>query len=329
MLHLAWPWALLALPLPLLWRWLLPPTEPPGGVLRVPDIQDFGHPGGSKPLRGERPLRLLLASLVWLLLVLAAARPQWLGEPIELPLSGRDLLLAVDLSRSMEIDDFELAGDRVDRLTAIKRVAGEFIQRRVGDRIGLILFGEQAYLQAPLTFDRATVRRFLDEAVIGLAGERTAIGDAIGLGVKMLARRPAENRVLILLTDGANTAGEMPPVEASQLAAKAGVTIYTIGVGASEMLLPGLFGSRRVNPSRDLDENTLKTIARETGGRYFRARDTAELERIYQALDELEPVKDEQQWFRPMHSLYTWPLGLALLLAFYLALPPAWRVRGS
>jgi len=181
--------------------------------------------------------------------------------------------------------------------------------------VGLILFGTQAYLQTPLTFDRKTVITLLNESAIGLAGDNTAIGDAIGLAVKRLKNQPANSRVLILLTDGANTAGEVSPIKAAELAAENQLKIYTIGIGADEMQVRSFFGSRTVNPSRDLDEKTLTAIADTTGGRYFRARNTEELDKIYQLLDELEPVEKDKQYYRPRSELYPWPLGLALALS--------------
>jgi Ca-activated chloride channel family protein len=229
-------------------------------------------------------------------------------------------MLAVDLSGSMEVKDFQIKGQMVTRLIATQWVGGEFIRRRVGDRLGLILFGRQAYLQTPLTFDRETVRTLLHEAVIGLAGKETAIGDAIGLAVKRLRGEDASSSILILLTDGANTAGEVTPIKAAELAAKEGLKIYTIGIGADEMIVRNLFGNRRVNPSADLDEKTLTEIAEKTGGRYFRARDVEELENIYALLDELEPVEQESQTFRPRSSLYSWPLGAALTIATLLVM---------
>lgn len=313
MIEFAWPLAFLLLPLPWLVRRLLPAVEPRRqAALRVPALADFRLARGRA--RGRtRPGPLLLAVLGWLGLVTAIARPEWLGEPVDLPTSARDLMLAVDLSRSMQEQDFDLAGQRVDRLTATKAVAGEFIERRAGDRLGLVLFGEQAYLQTPLTFDHETLGRLLDEAAIGLAGQATAIGDAIGLAVKRLREQPAESRVLILITDGANTAGEVDPRQAAELAAREGLTIYTIGIGADSVLVRDIFGTRRVNPSRDLDEDMLRTIAETTGGRYFRARDTGELRKIYALLDELEPLAREGQRFRPRRALFDWPLALGLL----------------
>jgi Ca-activated chloride channel family protein len=316
MIRFQWLWVFLLLPLPLLVRYLMPPeTGDREAALRAPFMGDFMDIAGSRPVRFNSVWSVLVAAMVWLLLVTAAARPQWIGDPIELPASGRDLMLAVDLSGSMEAKDFELNGQAVDRLTATKAVAGEFIQRREGDRLGLILFGENAYLQTPLTFDRQTVRTLLLESVIGLAGKKTAIGDAIGLAVKRLRENASESRVLILLTDGANTAGEIAPSRAAELSASAGLKIYTIGVGADEMVVQSLFGQHRVNPSQDLDEETLRDIAQKTGGRYFRARNTAELEQIYSLLDELEPVESETLSFRPTVALFYWPLAAALLIA--------------
>jgi Ca-activated chloride channel family protein len=316
MIRFQWLWVFLLLPMPLLVRYLMPPdTGDREAALRAPFMEDFMDIAGSRPVRFNSVWSVLVAAMVWLLLVTAAARPQWIGDPIELPASGRDLMLAVDLSGSMEAKDFELNGQAVDRLTATKAVAGEFIRRREGDRLGLILFGENAYLQTPLTFDRQTVRTLLLESVIGLAGKKTAIGDAIGLAVKRLRENASESRVLILLTDGANTAGEIAPSRAAELSASAGLKIYTIGVGADEMVVQSLFGQHRVNPSQDLDEETLRDIAQKTGGRYFRARNTAELEQIYSLLDELEPVEIEALSFRPAVALFYWPLAAALLIA--------------
>ena len=329
MFELQWPLALLLLPLPwLVWRTLPRAQGEREAALRVPNIEDFSVAANSSQ-GGAASLGLKLVMLLcWLLLVLATSRPQWVGEPLELPVSGRDLMLAVDLSGSMEINDFEVMGRRVDRLTATKVVAREFIERRKGDRLGLILFGEQAYLQTPLTFDLQTVSTLLMESAIGLAGKATAIGDAIGLAIKRLKDNPQGNRVLILLTDGANTAGEISPLKAAELAAKHGLKIYTIGIGADEMVQRSLFGARTVNPSVDLDEDTLIAIAAQTGGRYFRARDTDELEKIYAELNRLEPVEVDQQTFRPVKALYTWPLGVALMLALLLWFVRLWR-RGA
>lgn len=326
MIHFEWPWLLVALPLPLLIRWLVPANRPiEQAALKVPFLDDFSE-AETQALSQTRQWPLLLAALAWLLLVIACTRPQWLGEPIEQAVSGRDLMLAVDLSGSMEEKDFVINKRSVDRLTAAKMVASDFINRRVGDRVGLILFGSQAYLQTPLTFDRKTVMTLLDEAFLGLAGDNTAIGDAIGLAVKRLKNEQANSRVLVLMTDGANTAGEVSPLKAAELAADNHLKIYTIGLGADEMIVRNFFGNRKINPSADLDEKTLIKIAESTGGYYYRARNTDELNNIYMRLDELEPVEKDKQYFRPRSELYYWPLSLALGLAAVIALS---KVRRS
>lgn len=313
--QLAWAWALAALPLPLLVRLLLPPARPRGGGgLRVPFFAALSGatPGSGRAARGP----LLLATLAWALLVLAAARPQWLGAPLPVPQAGRDLLLAVDISGSMVEEDMVIGTRTVDRLTAVQAVAGDFIERRVGDRIGLILFGSEAYLQAPLTFDRSTVRTLLFEAQIGLAGRDTAIGDALGLAVKRLRDEPNPERVVILLTDGANTAGNISPAKAAELAAAAGVRVHTIGFGAPSGGPFGLPIGRN-----EIDEETLAMLAEQTGGRFFRARDIDELLGIYAELDRLEPVQGDVASLRPVAELFAWPLGAALLLSALIA----WR----
>jgi Ca-activated chloride channel family protein len=323
MWQLAWWWILLLAPLP--WfvrRFATPDYMDKDAALRVPVGAEFDDLLGAASSRGVDRLRLLLLWLIWLLVLLAAARPQYVGPPQSLPITGRDLLLAVDLSGSMEEQDFQLNGRWVDRLTATKSIAKEFIERRIGDRIGLILFGRETYLQTPLTFDRATVQVLLDEAVIGLAGQETAIGDAIGLSIRTLsdAEIQENRRVLVLLTDGANTAGEIDPLKAAELARDRGMVIYTIGIGADSVMVQSLFGVREINPSADLDERTLTTIAEGTGGRYFRARDTEAFQQIYAILDELEPAAGEESGFRPIEERYHWPLGLALILGILWAL---------
>lgn len=319
MIHFAWPWAFFLLPLP----WLIHRFAPPAlaaeeAALWVPSLDPFAEVRHELSRRRNSRSLLLAALLGWLLLVAASARPQWLGDPVELPRSGRDMVLAVDISGSMQTEDFRLDDQTVDRLAALKSVAADFIDQRVGDRLGLILFGEQAYVQTPLTFDRQTLKQLLDEAVIGLAGNKTAIGDAIGLAVKRLKPEEGRQRVLILLTDGANTAGRIPPLKAAELAAEQGLKIYTIGIGADAMEVRSLFFSRTVNPSTDLDEKSLTTIATKTGGRYFRARDTAALAEIYTLLDRLEPVEGKEEIYRPVTELYFWPLSLTLGLAVLL-----------
>lgn len=317
MIHLAWPWMALLLPLPWLRYALSSPAEPHGASVHVPfatNIVPRYTRLAARPSWG----RFIFAA-IWLLLVVAAMRPQWLGEPEPIPTTGRRLMLAVDVSGSMATED--MAGG-ASRLRVVQSVAGQFIDSRHGDRVGLILFGTRPYLQAPLTTDLATVHRFLNEAVIGVAGRETAIGDAIGLAIKRLraendAGHPAAaaQTVLVLLTDGQNDAGAMPPLEAARLAAQAGLRIYTIGVGAAA-------GSGFLDQggNTDLDEETLQTIAKATGGEYFRAADAAALQAVYLQIDRLEPATGNQQWLRPADEWFTWPLSAALLLS----IPAAW-----
>lgn len=324
MLNFAWPWLLLLLPLPLLIR-RLPPVEPRTAALKVPFLQrfDLSAAGSAATSRWQRPRGpLLVLVIIWLLLVLAASRPQWLDELVELPISGRDLMLAVDLSASMSMRDFEIGNRHVNRLEAIKTVANQFIDRREGDRLGLILFAQQAYLQVPLTFDHDTVKTLLNEAELGLAGRQTAIGDAIGMAVKQLrnidagdAAARVNERVLVLLTDGANTAGEIAPDVAAGIAARNGIRIFTVGVAGEPMLIQGVFGLEQVDPSAELDEELLVEIAETTGGRYFRARDTRELAQIYRAIDALAPIEQDPAQYRPRQELYPWPLAFAALFA--------------
>jgi Ca-activated chloride channel family protein len=322
MIHFAWPWAFSLLILPwLVYRYWPPAIAAEEAALWVPNLSPFA--GAQHQLsRRKGRWQLPLALLCWLLLIGATARPQWLGEPIELPISGRDLLLAVDLSGSMQTEDFRLEDETVDRLTALKVVAGEFIQRRVGDRLGLILFGDQAYVQTPLTFDRRTVQQLLFEAALGLAGDRTSIGDAIGLAVKRLKEGQGEKQILILLTDGANTAGQLTPLKAAELAAREGLKIYSIGIGADAMEIRNFFFRRTINPSAELDEETLTAIAEKTGGRYFRARNMEQLAEIYTELDRLEPVERDQKVYRPVSELYPWLLGPALFCGLLIILLP-------
>ena len=323
MIELVWPWLLLLLPLPFLVRMYLKPQDAEQAPLMVPELAAFSFT--DTKMQAERGPRwpLLLLILCWIALVVAATRPQWTGDPVSLPTSGRDLMLAIDISGSMSVEDMQLGNQNVDRLTVVKAVISDFVDRRQGDRVGLILFGSNAYLQAPLTFDLASVETLLTEAPVGIAGGKTAIGDAIGLAVKRLRPRPEGDRILILLTDGASNVGAVTPLKAAELANAAEVRIHTVSVGADELAVPGLlgiFGKRLVNPSADLDEETLQTIADNTGGRYFRARNTQELAGIYALIDELEPVEQDAEVFRPRKALFFYPLALALGLLLLLIL---------
>ena len=319
MISLMWPWALVFLPLPLLAYRLLPVARRDEAALHVPFFNVAASYESEASRERRSLLRRLLMVLAWLALVLACARPQWIGDPIQLPSSGRDLMLAVDISGSMGTHDMQLNQQPATRLQVVKAVVGDFVERRKGDRLGLILFGTRPYVQTPLTFDRTTVKKLLMETPLGIAGGKTAIGDAIGLAVKRLKSRPAKSRILILLTDGRNNVGEISPLQAAKMAAEEGIKIYTIGFGADEMQVPGLFFNQTINPSADLDEETLTRIAEMTGGTYQRARDTSELEGIYRELDKLEPIKQQKETYRPTKSLFAWPLGIALVLSLLMA----------
>ena len=313
MLQLAWPWMLAAVVAPLLVARLAPRApDAAGAPIRVPYFEEALAWSSRTSGSGPR-LRRAVALLAWGLLVLAAARPQWVGDPVSLPVQGRDLMLALDLSGSMREQDMKSGTGFEARLDVVKRVAGDFVARRAGDRVGLILFGTRAYLQAPFTLDLETVSEMISETVLGLAGEQTAIGDAIGLAVKRLRERPTEERVLVLLTDGADTASQVDPLSAARFAATEGITIHAVGVGADEEAAARWFGAQRRRARSVLDESTLQTIADMTGGRYFRARDVAELEEIYRLIDVLEPIAGDDEVFRPTRDLFHWPLGLSVV----------------
>ncbi|MBF0264542.1 MAG: VWA domain-containing protein [Gammaproteobacteria bacterium] len=326
MFSFLWPYVFVLAPIPwLIWRFMPAMEEEQTQALKVPQIALFkyAHNFQSENKQNSyKKLKITGISLLWLLLLSTIAQPQWVGDPIKLPVSGRDLLLAVDLSGSMQEEDMQIDGKMYNRLIAVKLVVSEFIQKRKGDRLGLILFADHAYLQTPLTYDSQTVETMLIEAELGLAGQKTAIGEAIGLAIKRMKDLPAEqssSRVLILLTDGANTAG-IDPIKVAKLAKDIDLKIYTIGIGADELIVRTVFGRQRVNPSRDLDEDTLKSIAEITGGEYFRARDTNNLKQIYTRINKIEPVESDNKTYRPTQSLFHWPLSAFLLLSFVIAI---------
>lgn len=312
MIEFAWPLVFILIPLPwFVYRFFPQSRGDVNPTLKVPDLKDF-ECFQTPSTRSFKKSSALFACLTWILLLLSAARPQWIGNPIEIPQSGRDLMLAVDLSGSMQIQDFEINGKTVDRLTALKWIAGDFIDRRKGDRIGLILFGSSAYLQTPLTFDLPTVKQLLNESAVGLAGMDTAIGDAIGLAIKQMRDTPQESHVLVLLTDGNNNAGELTLEKAAEIASRAHLKVYTVAIGAKEMIVQTAFGKQRVNPSADIDETSLKMVAEKTGGAYFRAYNTSELVQIYHHIDSLEAIERSSQYYRPKEELFLWPLSFVL-----------------
>lgn len=317
-----WPWLLLALPLPWLARWLLPAARTTSAALKVP----YGERLDAIPTpstRGGRAAMAWIAYAAWCALCIAAARPQAWSEIVQPPQAGRDLMLAVDLSGSMGEEDMQLGDALVDRLTAAKAVITDFLERRVGDRVGLLVFGQKAYALTPLTRDLESVREQLTGSVVGLAGRETAIGDAIGLAVKRLRAQDSGQRVLVLLTDGVNTAGLLDPLKAAELARDDDVRIHTIAFGGEGEL--AVFGFRLPGAGEaEIDEATLRRIATMTGGRSFRARDTSALAGIYAEIDRLEPVRRPGERVRPRDERYAWPLGVALACA---ALALAWTRR--
>jgi Ca-activated chloride channel family protein len=248
------------------------------------------------------------------------------------PTEGREMMIAVDLSGSMQVEDMQINGRTVNRLDMLKVLLGDFIERRTGDRLGLILFGDDAYMQTPMTFDRKTVQQMLDEAVLGLVGKQTAIGDAIALAVKRFDTKKESNRVLLLLTDGQNTAGKITPEQALELAVAKDITIYSVGIGADVMIQNSIFGKRQINPSSELDEESLQQLASKTGGYYFRARDSKGMGEIYELLDALEPIEQDQQQMRPLTALFYWPLTIALLLSLLYLIwvnLPVYKLKGA
>ena len=315
-----WPYAAILAILPFIIRRFLAAEPDKQAALTVPQANAFKIASEDGRITSTSVFRYAVLWMAWIFLILALCRPQIIGESVSLPTSGRDLMLGVDISGSMSTEDMQLRGTPVTRLSIVKGVVSDFISNRSGDRVGLILFGPNAYVQAPLTFDLKTVEKLLIEAPVGIAGGKTAIGDAIGLATKRLKDRPSENRVLILLTDGSNNVGELSPQKAAALAKDIGVRIHTVGVGADELELRSLFGfgRRMVNPSADLDEETLRNIADTTGGNYFRAADTETLVGIYDEINKLEPVEQDEETFRPTKALYYWPLAIATVLIFSL-----------
>ncbi|MDP4536406.1 VWA domain-containing protein [Alkalimonas collagenimarina] len=315
MLEFSWPWLFILLPLPLLWR---SSRGTIGQALKLKPLVKLAQVSAGNSQQW-RQARSWIAAIIWLCLVVAAAEPRWVGEPVQLPQQGRDIMLVIDLSGSMEITDMTWQNRPIDRVGAVQRLTKEFLERRQGDRVGLILFADAAYQLTPLTLDLATVQSMLDEVVVGMAGRRTAIGEGIGLAVKRFNELSSSNKVIVFLSDGASNTGNISPEESLQLAKAANVRIHTVGIGAEQMTQQGIFGPRTVNPSHDLDEPLLQRMAAETGGEYFRARNIEEFRRMYQLLDELEPIERESLSFRPQRSLVHWPLAIALLLSLWLA----------
>lgn len=314
----AFPMMFLLLAAPLIMRVVLPRVNDKNeDALKVPFFEDMRRlsPAGGRSVFSGLRFRRLLGALIWILLVTAAANPQWVGEPSKVPSEGRNLMLVLDISGSMQEADFAIQNQAVRRWDAVQAVADAFVQKRQGDRVGVVLFGERSYLYVPLTYDLKTVSDLLKEADVGMAGSQTAIGDALGLALKTMIDVPAESRVVVLLSDGAANAGVMKPLEAAELAEKMGVKVYTIGAGSDMVQMMGMFGMMQMPRGDEIDEKTLQEIARKTGGRYFRAKNTRELLEIYKEIDDLEPVVNDDVFVRPVKRLFYYPLSAAFVLS--------------
>lgn len=318
MIELAHPWALALILAPLLMR-LLPAYKESRDSVKVPFFDKLMELSEERPDTGARILRrdriqLALVSVTWLCLVLAAAKPEWVGPPVEQQKSGRDLMVAVDLSGSMEAKDFTLeSGDTVNRLDAVKVVLQELAAQRASDRLGLIVFGNAAYLQTPFTDDHQVWSQLLTETEIGMAGQSTVFGDAIGLAIKLFRENDSDNRVLIILTDGNDTGSTVPPVDAAKVAANYGIRIYTIAIGD-----PSTVGEEA------LDIEALQRVSEVTGGQFFQALDPQQLHQAYQSVGELEPELYETISFRPRQSLHWLPLVFSALFSLLYHGPRAW-----
>ncbi|HEY5338377.1 MAG TPA: VWA domain-containing protein [Rhizomicrobium sp.] len=328
MFTFAWPWMILLLALPVLVR-VLGSRAKAANTSGAPEIF-FPYIDRLKAIfpkqqQAKETTRLYLAilALLWLSLTVALMRPEFVDQFMPLRNSGYDLLLAVDLSGSMEALDYtKKNGEQASRIQIVKTVVGDFVDQRQGDRVGLILFGSSAYLHVPLTLDTLSVRKMLDNAAVGEAGDMTAIGDAIALAVRTLRDRPEKSRIVVLLTDGGDNASTIPPLAAAKLAEQYGIRIYTIGVGSQGLVpIPDEVGQIQMQEF-DLDEGLLRSIASITGGNYFRAADTNALQKIYAQINKLEKTQAETHSYIVRRTLYPYPLGLALALLLALSLLP-------
>ena len=318
MFELAMPWVFIILPLPLL-IWFLVPAAPNllPAALKVPFFNALVGTIDKKKSQRIKHGQIILLFIIWFLLLLALSGPRFVGKPQPLAREGYNIMLALDLSGSMELTDMSMHGRQASRLAVVKHAAKEFVKERASDKIGLILFGSNAYLQTPLTYDHNNVLQRLDDATVGLAGKTTSIGDAIGLAVKKLKSVPKSGRIIILLTDGVSNSGVLPPVKAALLAQSENIKVYTIGLGAevSTDTMDGLFFN--MNATADLDEDTLKEVAKMTGGRYFRATDSKSLQNIYKIINQMVAVSQDEATIRPQHDYYPWPLSIAVFLFIY------------
>lgn len=310
-----WFWCILLLPVPLFVHYILPaaaPSQPP------PQLRFAAWNRVQQAIQAAHSQRVIVGSwlkhsllwLCWTALVFTLMYPQLLDKHVEVKQTGYDLMLAIDLSESMNTEDFYTSQNQaINRFDAVKQVITPFVEKRSGDRLGLILFADQAYLQAPLTLDNQAINILINKALLGMAGRKTAIGDAIGLAVKKLRERPESSRVLILLTDGENTAGKLEPLKAAELAQQYHIQIYTIGIGSVDEV------------GRGFDEKTLKQIANLTNGQYFPATSLDALAQVYQHIDTtLKKTEAESRTYLQRTPLYHYPLVVAMVALFLLQL---------
>ncbi len=322
MYQFIWPIVFILLPLPLILRQFLGVSRRLSqnftGALKVPffdRLQRLSHVETAT----KRTLSPLIWTCIWILFVVAAARPVWIGEPIILEKEARNIVLTLDVSGSMEEQDFDINGKPLTRLDMVKQLANDFIETRKGDNLGLVIFGSEAYTYAPLSPDTTTLKGLMDEIGIGIAGTQTAMGDALALAVQTATTVPEKARIVILMSDGYANMGSIQMDEAIQIAKQANVKVYTIGIGSDHGTIQDLLGFIQMNTALDLDEATLQHIATETGGQYFRAKTSTDLKKIYQLIDNLETTKSEETTVRPRKEMayYFLLLGLGLwLIAF-------------
>ena len=306
MLEFAYPLAFLLLPLPLFAWKLMPPYRARVSALRVPFYDAIVEAAGLESRAGAIVMRRrfvqgLAGVIAWTAIVVGIAKPEWVGEPIERTEAARDIMLAIDLSGSMDYRDFPGAdGEPISRFEAVQQVVAQFVADRESDRIGLIVFGDRAYLQLPFTRDLATADALVRLMQVGMAGPRTALGDAIGLSIHAFESSEVDDRILILLTDGNDTASKMMPINAAEIASLNGIEIHTIGIGDTEAT-----GEDRV------DFETLASIATRTGGLFFNAEDQATLTEVYREIDSATMTDVRTESWRPRDSLVFWPAGVA------------------
>lgn len=312
--EIAYKWVFLLLPLPLVIYFLLPALKKRRSGLLAPFFNRAATVSGQKPVKrswitNRNFFGWLALILCWTCLIAAASGPRYVGEPGKKIKTVRSFLIAADISFSMAETDWVMDGKRMSRWNAVKAIMKDFVKNRKSDQIGLVMFATHAYLQAPLTTDLDAIDWLLDQTEVGMAGQMTSIGEAIGYSIKVFKEDTIKQKIMLLLTDGIDAGQNIQPLDAAQAARKDSITIYTLGIGQAH-------GSG----GYDLDEKTLKDIANVTEGKYFNAMNEGQLKAVYKELDKMEPVKYEEETYRPVRLLYMYPLAAAigLALAFHL-----------